>query len=47
MPTAWLLGKAVLPLIAELEQAPEGSRELDGEIALELGWKKGLGKGYR
>ncbi len=27
-------------LIAELERAAEGSRELDGEIALSLGWVK-------
>ena len=27
-------------LIRELEDAPEGSRELDGEIALYLGWAK-------
>ena len=33
-------------LIADLEQAPTGSRELDGRIALVLGWRKGLGKGW-
>ena len=29
-----------MTLIERLESAPEGSRELDGEIALLLGWKK-------
>ena len=33
-------------LITELERVSTGSRELDGRIALELGWRKGLGKGY-